>query len=167
MLVIISGSNRSDNLTSVFADKCQEILKELGVESTIYYLSDLPDQIELKSLYSFKDSVFSEIGSKLIGPSTKLVFVAPEYNGSIPGVLKLFIDSVEPSLFEGKKAALIGVAAGRAGNLRGLDHLTDILHHLQVNVMPKKPHMSSLRGSHASVGKSPRGTPHRREWTFR
>ncbi len=144
MVAIISGSNRNGNLTSIFANACYEVLKDMKVESMIYYLSDLPNQLVLDSLYSFEDSVVNEAGLKLIEPSDRLLFVVPEYNGSIPGILKLFIDSIKPSAFKDKKAALIGVATGRAGNLRGLDHLTDILHHLQVNVMPKKLPISKM-----------------------
>ncbi len=33
-----------------------------------------------------------------------------------------------------KKALLTGVATGRAGNLRGMDHLSDVLHYLKMNV---------------------------------
>ena len=40
--------------------------------------------------------------------------------------------------FKGKKAALVGLSSGRAGNLRGLDHLTGILHYLDIPVMPKR-----------------------------
>jgi len=39
---------------------------------------------------------------------------------------------------DGKKIALAGVATGRGGNLRGLDHLTGIFHYLNVHVMPFK-----------------------------
>jgi NAD(P)H-dependent FMN reductase len=38
----------------------------------------------------------------------------------------------------GKKALLTGVATGRGGNLRGLEHLTSILHYLRVVVHPNK-----------------------------
>ena len=33
-----------------------------------------------------------------------------------------------------KKALLTGVATGRAGNLRGMDHLADTLHYMKMNV---------------------------------
>jgi len=38
----------------------------------------------------------------------------------------------------------VGVASGKAGNLRGLDHLTSILNHLEVDVMAQKSYVSSL-----------------------
>lgn len=144
MISIISASNREGNLTAQFAKKCQQYLNTKQIDSQVYFLDELPEQLTLKSIYSYEDSVFEPIGRKLISPADKLLFVVPEYNGSIPGILKLFIDAIEPSLFLGKKAALIGVAAGRAGNLRGMDHLTDILHHLQVNVMPQKLPISKM-----------------------
>jgi len=146
MITIISASNREGNLTSFFASKCQEILNRHKVENRVYYLHDLPDTISLSSVYNYEDSIFKELGKELIVPASKLLFIVPEYNGSIPGILKLFIDAIEPSVYKGKKAALIGVAAGRAGNLRGMDHLTDILHHLEVNVMPQKLPISQLFG---------------------
>ncbi len=47
--------------------------------------------------------------------------------------------------FKGKKAALVGIADGRAGNLRGMDHLTGILHHVGTTVMPATLPISSLK----------------------
>jgi NAD(P)H-dependent FMN reductase len=38
----------------------------------------------------------------------------------------------------GKKAMLTGVSTGRAGNLRGMEHLTGILNYLKVTVHPNR-----------------------------
>ncbi len=43
-----------------------------------------------------------------------------------------------------KKALLTGVASGRAGNLRGMDHLSDTLHYLKMNVFYNKLPISSV-----------------------
>jgi chromate reductase len=40
--------------------------------------------------------------------------------------------------------ALLGVASGRAGNLRGMDHLTGILNYLGAIVMPDKLPISRI-----------------------
>ena len=37
-----------------------------------------------------------------------------------------------------KKALLVGVSTGRAGNLRGMEDLTGVLHYLKVVVHPNK-----------------------------
>jgi NAD(P)H-dependent FMN reductase len=44
----------------------------------------------------------------------------------------------------GKKAMLTGVSTGRAGNLRGMEHLTGILNYLKVTVMPNRLPISTV-----------------------
>jgi len=88
---------------------------------------------------------FRGIQDNYIKPASKFIFIAPEYNGSIPGFLKLFIDACEVKpCYHGKKACLVGVASGRAGNLRGMDHLTNILNHLKMTVYHNKLPISSI-----------------------
>ncbi len=144
MITIISASNRDGNLTQNFAKFCQKLLQEKGEEVQLFCLDDLPHRIDMAEVYNYKTSIFTEIAKHYIVPANKLYFVIPEYNGSIPGILKLFIDAVKPEYFKGKKAALLGIAAGRAGNLRGMDHFTDILHFLLVEVMPLKLPVSKI-----------------------
>lgn len=144
MITIISASNRTGNLTSHFAKHCQLLLKEKGVEAQLLELDSLPTKLPLQSVYEYDTSVFADYAKTYFQNVDKLLFIVPEYNGSFPGILKLFIDAIHPKHYEGKKAALIGVSAGRAGNLRGMDHLTDILHYLQVIVMPHKLPVSQL-----------------------
>ncbi|MEX2379460.1 MAG: NADPH-dependent FMN reductase [Vicingaceae bacterium] len=144
MTTIISASNREGNLTALFAQECLQFFEAAGEDCQLFYLDELPSPLSLQSVYEYKTSAFADLSEKLIQPADKLLFVVPEYNGSIPGILKLFLDAIEPPYFKGKKAALIGISAGRAGNLRGMDHLTDILHYLQVNVMPFKLPISRL-----------------------
>ena len=43
-----------------------------------------------------------------------------------------------------KKVALVGVSSGRAGNLRGLDHLSALFHHLRAEVYSSKPKLSVI-----------------------
>ncbi|MEM9526017.1 MAG: NAD(P)H-dependent oxidoreductase, partial [Bacteroidota bacterium] len=78
----------------------------------------------------------------------KMVIFAPEYNGSYPGVLKLFIDGISvreyKNNFGGKKVALAGVASGRAGNLRGMEHLAGVLAYLGAWILPNKLPVSSV-----------------------
>lgn len=144
MITIISASNRVGNLSSLFAKQCETYLLQKGEQVQVFELDSLPETLTLSSLYDYKTSVFSDIAKQYIVPAEKLLFVAPEYNGSIPGILKLFLDAIEPKHYEGKKAALIGISAGRAGNLRGMDHLSDVLNYLQVAVMPQKLPISSI-----------------------
>ena len=144
MITIVSASNRKENYTAHFAQHCKSILEKKGEDHRFFGLDELPDQLSLQSVYEQDTSVFKAITDEFILPADKFLFVIPEYNGSFPGILKLFIDGIKPSAFYGKKASLIGVAAGRAGNLRGMDHFTGILNYIQVNVMPQKMPISSI-----------------------
>lgn len=80
-----------------------------------------------------------------IQPSAKVIFIVPEYNGSIPGVLKTLFDlSDYKKTWVWKKALLVGISTGRSGNARGLDHLTSILNFMKVVVHPNKLPISSV-----------------------
>ncbi|HEX3386239.1 MAG TPA: NAD(P)H-dependent oxidoreductase, partial [Mucilaginibacter sp.] len=69
----------------------------------------------------------------------------PEYNGSYPGILKVFIDACSfPESFYEKKAALVGISSGRYGNIRGVDHFTGVCHYIHLHVMPLKIHIPSV-----------------------
>ena len=86
----------------------------------------------------------SQILDTYIAPIQKFVVVMPEYNGSFPGILKLFIDAIHPDLLRRKKVALLGVSSGRAGNLRGMEHLTGVFNYLGVFVHPNRLPVSSV-----------------------
>ncbi len=78
-------------------------------------------------------------------PAEKFLFIMPEYNASFPGILKLMIDNSDvKKCWWYKKAALVGVSDGRAGNLRGIEHMTSILHYLKVNVLYNKVLLSRI-----------------------
>ncbi len=78
-------------------------------------------------------------------PSEKFVFVMPEYNGSFPGILKTMLDNSDiKKCWWHKKAMMVGVADGRAGNLRGMEHMTNILHYLKMHVFYDKIPISRI-----------------------
>jgi chromate reductase len=78
-------------------------------------------------------------------PATKFIFVMPEYNASFPGILKLMIDNSDiKKCWWYKKAALVGLSDGRAGNLRGIEHMTAILNYMKVNVLYNKLLLSRI-----------------------
>ncbi|HZI69444.1 MAG TPA: NAD(P)H-dependent oxidoreductase, partial [Hanamia sp.] len=80
-----------------------------------------------------------KIENEILIPAQKFLFIIPEYNGSYPGVLKALLDNSDiKKVWNYKKALLTGVATGRAGNLRGMDHLADTLHFLKMNVFYNK-----------------------------
>ncbi len=145
MITVICSTNRAENHTKIVARFYAELLKQKKQKIQYFSLEDLPVDFAFNNdIFGKKNKKFSEIVEKFIVPADKIVFVSPEYNGSIPGVLKTFIDGMDPDIFEGKKAALVGVASGRSGNVRGMDHLTNILNYLEVQVLPFKVPVSGI-----------------------
>ena len=131
MYLIISGTNRKDSFTLRIAKLYQSILKKKNIEVRVLSLVGL-------NLMDRSPAII-QLEKKWLLPAEKYIFISPEYNGSIPGVLKCLIDvSDVKKVWKGKKALLTGVSKGRAGNLRGMDHLTGIMHYVGTVVHPNK-----------------------------
>jgi len=131
MYTIISGTNRNDSNTIKVAQHYQQLLKKKGIDARLLSLQGL-NVLE-------RNKEFSKIENEELMPAQKFIFVTPEYNGSFPGVLKAMFDISDiKRTWWGKKALLTGVSTGRAGNLRGMEDLTGILHFMKVVVHPNK-----------------------------
>ena len=68
-----------------------------------------------------------------------VLFVTPEYNRSIPGVLKNAIDigsrPYGDSCFAGKPAAVVGISIGTIGTALAQQHLRNVLAYLDMRVL--------------------------------
>ena len=151
MITVIAGSNRKNSATAIFGRYIFDQLKKKSSEETIFFdLADLPEDMMTAEMYSDQkqSAGLRKIQDEIFIPANKFWFVTPEYNGSFPGSLKLLIDAMSirdaKETFGSKKACLTGVASGRAGNLRGMDHLNDVLNHMGINVMPLKLPISQI-----------------------
>lgn len=86
-------------------------------------------------------------------PAEKFVFIMPEYNASFPGILKLMMDNSDiKKCWWYKKAMLTGISDGRAGNLRGIEHMTSILNYMKVNVLYNKVLLSKINDEVSKEG---------------
>jgi len=131
MITIISGTNRHDSNTGKVAAQYLQLLQQKGVDARLVSLEGLD--------VNERNPSIQQLEKDILIPTEKFIFISPEYNGSIPGVLKSLIDISDiKKVWWGKKALLTGVSTGRAGNLRGMEHLTGILHYVKVHVHPNK-----------------------------
>jgi NAD(P)H-dependent FMN reductase len=144
MITIFCATNRPDSNTKRIAKNYQKLVEGQGSEAKVYSFEDLPSDFMLAENYGESPKSFSQVMKEMIEPVDRFVFVVPEYNGSYPGITKLFLDTIKPSTWQGKKAALVGVASGRAGNLRGMDHLAAVLNYLKMEVYSQKIPLSSI-----------------------
>lgn len=152
MITVFSGTNRSNNRTKIIADFIYQYLKEQANEEVRFFsLEDLPTDFVHAAMYSADEQspAIKAIQDEFLIPANKFYFVVPEYNGGIPGILKLFLDACSireyaASFQGGKKAALVGVSAGRSGCLRGMEYMTGFLSYLQIAVMPNRLPVSTI-----------------------
>ncbi len=135
--IIISGTNRRDSNSFRVARHYRESLLQKSIDAPLLSLENLD--------LSHRSADFLAVEKKLLIPSGKFIFIAPEYNGSFPGVLKTLFDlSDYKRTWWGKKALLTGVSTGRSGNVRGMEHLTTVLNYLKVVVHPNKLPISAI-----------------------
>ncbi|MES2681626.1 MAG: NAD(P)H-dependent oxidoreductase [Bacteroidota bacterium] len=137
-IVILSCTNRPDSNTLKVSRIYENILKSRQIDAKILDFCTLPENIAFAETFGKRTENYGLLIEEFISTRKKFIFVVPEYNGSFPGILKLFLDSTHPRDWSGKKACLVGVSDGRAGNLRGMDHLTGILHYLKMHVLHNK-----------------------------
>ncbi|SMC57419.1 NADPH-dependent FMN reductase [Pedobacter africanus] len=145
MVTIISGTNRPGSNTLKLAQYYQKTLAEKGLQTTLFNLEELPENLIATDLYGKRSASFENI-QNLITQTSKFLFIIPEYNGSFPGVLKTFIDACNfPESFYDKKAALVGLSSGKYGNIRGIDHFGGVCSYLHLNVLPLRIHIAAIK----------------------
>ena len=106
-----------------------------------------PAALKLKALFAAQDG---------------LLFVSPEYNGSLSPLLKNAIDwasrptgdegLVALSAYRGKAAAIMSASISPFGGLRGLMHLRQILSTIQMLVIPEQVLVPNAHAAFAEDG---------------
>ncbi|QHS55518.1 NAD(P)H-dependent oxidoreductase [Mucilaginibacter sp. 14171R-50] len=145
MVTIIASTNRPNSSTLKLAQYYQRQLAAKGMQTNLLSLTQLPPNLIETDLYGKRSEAFTTIQNQITA-TEKFLFIIPEYNGSYPGVLKVFVDACSfPESFYDKKAALVGLSSGKYGNIRGIDHFTGVCHYLNLQVMPLKLHIASIR----------------------
>jgi len=134
-IAVIVGSLRKDSLNKHLADGLVK-LAPAEFSFTKAEIGNLPlynqddDDHPVPAVIRMKDAVRDSDG---------LLFVSPEYNRSIPGVLKNALDHGSrpygQSVWAGKPAGIIGVSTGAIGTAMAQQHLRNVLSYLDVSVM--------------------------------
>jgi len=152
VITVISSTNRYGNNSIKVANVYLNLLKEEGQDCVLFSLAELPESVMLQDIYTRPSKQFQSFIDNYIVPSEKIIFIVPEYNYSIPGVLKLFIDVVHPDYFKGKKTAMVGIGAGKSGNVSGLEHLSQIFNHLKMDIFSNKLSIPRIRDVVNEIG---------------
>lgn len=159
MITIISGTNRPNSKTLQFATASLELLSEKNEDGQLLDLAAITPEWLHTSMYNPTGMApeLVELQKRFILDVDAFIVLIPEYNGSYPGMMKLFIDAISvneySANFKNKSFALVGVASGRAGNLRGMDHLADTIAHMGGWVLPNKLPLSGVEALLSEDGK--------------
>jgi len=131
-IVVVVGSLRHDSFNRRFATAIVRLApSEFSFEQAP--IGDLP-------LYNQDDDATPATAvsrlKRAISAAHGLLFVTPEYNRSIPGVLKNAIDHASrpygQNAWAGKPAGVLGVSVGAPGTSMAQQHLRNILAYLDV-----------------------------------
>ena len=132
------------SITSKVAMLYSEILNQMDAKHQIFDLSHLPNDFIFSNFDDTSTDDFVNQVDQYIIKADRFIVISPEYHGSYPGIFKSFIDCIGNEGIKEKKVALVGISSGRAGNLRGLDHLSALFHHLRAEVYSSKPKLSAV-----------------------
>ena len=131
-IAVIVGSLRRDSLNRKLADAVVKLappefsFKQVQIGDLPLYNQD-DDANPAESVKRLKAEIAAAQG---------LLFLTPEYNRSIPGVLKNAIDHGSrpygQSVWAGKPGGILGVSIGATGTCMAQQHLRNILAYLNV-----------------------------------
>lgn len=133
----IVGSLRKQSYNRAALRAAQELVPN-GTKLEIFDLDGIPafNQDEEKQL----PAKVAELKAR-VRAADAILFVTPEYNYSIPGVLKNAIDWASrpygDNAWDGKPAAIMGASIGFAGTARAQYHLRQIFVFLNVHALNK------------------------------
>src|SRR5277367_6816474 len=144
MIVIISGTNRPGSNTRKVTTHVEAIYKTLGVKTQLLDLAEMPPEIFAPTSYAEKPASFKKFTDAILA-SDGLVIVTPEYNGSVPGILKYFIDMLPfPESLEQRPVCFVGLAAGIWGALRPIEQLQAIFGYRNAYIFPDRVFMPGI-----------------------
>lgn len=131
-IAVVVGSLRKDSLNRKLADAVTRLapaeftFKQIEIGDLPLYNQD-DDAQPAPSVVRLKNEIKSAHG---------LLFVTPEYNRSMPGVLKNAIDHASrpygQNSWAGKPAGVIGASIGTIGTALAQQHLRNVLAYLDV-----------------------------------
>src|SRR5258706_3602371 len=138
MITMIVGIKRPGINTRRVANHVEEIYGVLRTPLRVLDLAKLPPEIFSPASYAEKPKAFHPFADAIL-ESSGLVVVTPEYNGSVPGILKYFIDMLKfPESFEQRPVCFVGLAAGMWGALRPVEQLQAIFGYRNAYLFPER-----------------------------
>jgi len=126
-VAVIVGSNRKESINRKLAEGLVDLIPD-SIETSFVQIDDLP--MYNMDLEANRPDVVNRF-TREVAATDAVLFVTPEFNRSIPAVLKNAIDwgskPVDKNVWNGKVVALTGTSPGAIGTAVGQQHLRQIL----------------------------------------
>ena len=156
-ILVFAGSTRSGAYSGKTADIAQKELAMQGAEVTRISLADYPLPFMDEDLEKEKGIPENAVKlARLFVAHDAILIATPEYNGSLPPLLKNVIDWISRVREDGgrpmrplpdKVVAICSSSAGHFAGIRSASHLRQILTHIQMDVI--SPQVSVPNGGDA------------------
>jgi chromate reductase len=132
-IALVVGSLRAESINRRLAHALTRLPAARGQAFAFLEIGDLP-------LYNQDDDGDPRAATQRLKREVRaargVIFVTPEYNRSIPGVLKNALDHASrpygDSAWKGKPAAVIGTSGGKPGTAMAQQHLRNVLAYLDM-----------------------------------
>lgn len=141
-ITVVIGTDRKNSNTMVVS---KELIKHLAqnpnARINVIDLAQLPQSVFKADYFEKKSPFFENNFVKPIVNADGIIFVIPEYDGAVPGILSYYMNHMRASLSK-KQIGLVGISAGRWGARSPLDAFKGTLTHrggrvlgdIQVNI---------------------------------
>lgn len=131
-IAVIVGSLRKESINRQLANAIAKmapadvVFREIGIGDLPLYNQDA-DGNEASVVQEFRSAIRA---------ADAVLFITPEYNRSLPGVLKNALDQGSrpygQSVWDGKPAAVMGMSVGVIGTAAAQQHLRNVLAYLNM-----------------------------------
>lgn len=134
---IVCGTNREGATSRLLAKETEAILRPLCSVDFID-MAELPIDALRADAYRSPSAGVKALVDRFVC-TDGAVFIIPEYNGSFPGVLKVFVDMLPyPQGFDRRPCAYVGIAAGQFKGLRAVEHFQQIAGYRNAHHFPQR-----------------------------
>jgi len=162
-IAVIVGSTREGSFNRALGQLAIAALERHGATVTNVDLADFDLPLYSAALEANAFPADAERLKALLAVQDGLLFVSPEYNGSLSPLLKNAIDwasrptgdetLVALTAYRGKASAVMSASISPFGGLRGLMHLRQILSTIQTLVIPEQVLVPNAHAAFDADGK--------------
>lgn len=143
-ITILSCTDRPNSWALKISKYVAERYNAIEVNAKVISLEDYPLADVVGGKYGKDLPTVTAFNNKVLD-ADGIVFVIPEYNGSFPGILKMFIDYLPfPEAFNKVPMSFIGEASGAFGSLRSVEQFQMIANYRNALQFPERVFISRV-----------------------